>query len=185
MIGWHHRLNEHEFEQTPEVGDGQGSLAWFSPWGNKEWYTTEQLNWADGFSSSHVQMWELDHKESWVLKNWCFWAVVLEQTLERRLDCKEIKPVNPKGNQLWTFIGKTDAEAPDLWPPYGKSWLTGKDPDVGKDWGQEENRETGDETVGWHYWLNGHEFEQTQGDSEGQESLMCCSSWGLKESDLI
>ena len=92
------------------------------------------------FSSSHVQMWELDHKESWVLKNWCFWTVVLEKTLESSLDCKEIQPVHPKGNQSWIFFGRTDAEAeaPILWPPDVKNWLIGKDPDAGKDWGQEE-----------------------------------------------
>ena len=93
-----------------------------------------------GFSSSHVEMWELDHKEGWAPKNWCFWTVVLEKTLESPLDWKEIKPVNPKGNQCWIFIGRTDAEAeaPIIWPPDGKSWLTGKDPDAGKDWRQEK-----------------------------------------------
>ena len=113
-----------------------------------------------GFSSSHVQMWELDYKESWALKNWCFWSVVLEKTLERPLNCKEIQPVNPKGNQSWTFIGRTDAEAatPILWPPYAKSWLLGKDPDVGKDWRQEKGM-TEDEMVGWHHRLSGHGFE--------------------------
>ena len=107
-------------------------------------------------------MWELNHKESWVMKNWCFWTVVLEKTLENPLDCKEIKPVNPKGNQSWIFIGRMDAEAetPILWPPNVKDWLSGKDPDVGKDWRQEEKGTTEDEMVGWHHWLNGHEFEQ-------------------------
>ena len=113
-----------------------------------------------GFSSSHVWMWELDHKESWVLKNWCFWTVVLEKTLESPLDCKEIQPVNSKDNQSWIFIGRTDAEAetPILWPPDVKNWLILKDPDAGKDWRQEEKGMTEDEVVGWHYWLNGHEF---------------------------
>ena len=117
-----------------------------------------------GFSSGHVWMWELDSKKGRVPKNWCFWSVVLEKTLESPLDCKEIKPVNPKGNQSWKFIGRTDAKAKTwiLWPPDVKSWLTGKDPDVGKDWGQERET-TEDEMVGWHQWLNGHEFEQTQG----------------------
>ena len=130
-------------------------------------------------------MWELDHKEGWVLKNWCFWTVVLEKTLESPLDCKEIKPVNPKGNQPWTFIGRTDAEAEALilWLPDAKSQLTGKDPDAGKDWRQEEKETTEDEMVGWHHWLNGHEFEQTLGDSEGQRSLMCYSPWDCKKSD--
>ena len=113
-----------------------------------------------GYSSSHVWMWELDHKERWVLKNWCFWTVVLDKTLESLLDSKETKPVNPKGNQLWILIGRTDAEAetPILWPPDAKSWLTGKDPDAGKDGRQEEKGMIEDEMVGWHHLLNGHEF---------------------------
>ena len=113
-----------------------------------------------GFSSSHVWMWELDYKKSWALKNWCFWPVVLEKTLESPLNCKEIQPVHSKGNQSWIFIGRTDAEAetPILWPPDVKNWLTGKDPDAGKDWGWEKGT-TEDEMVGWHHWLNGHEFE--------------------------
>ena len=138
-----------------------------------------------GFSSSHVWMWELDYKESWVPKNWCFWTVVLEKTLESPLDCKEIKPINPKGNEPWTFTGRTDAEAPILRPPDAKSWLICKDPDAGKDWGQEEKGATEDKIVGWHHQFNAHEFEQTQGDSEGQGSLMCCSPWGHKELDTI
>ena len=114
-----------------------------------------------GFSSSHVWMWELDYKESWVPKNWCFWTVVLKKTLESPLDCKEIQPVLPKGHQSWIFIERSDAEAetPILWPPDAKNWLTGKDPDAGKDWRQEEKAMTEDEMVGWHHWLNGHEFE--------------------------
>ena len=113
-----------------------------------------------GFSSSHVWIWELDYKESWGLKNWCFWTVVLEKTLESPLDCKEIKPVNPKGSQSWILIGRTDAEAqtPILWPPDVKNWLIGKDPDAGKDWRQEEKGMTEDEMFGWHHTLNGHEF---------------------------
>ena len=114
-----------------------------------------------GVSSSHVWMWELIYKESWVLKNWCFWTVVLEKTLESSLDCKDIQPVHPKGNQSWIFIGRTDAEAeaPLLWPHGVKNWLIWKDPDAGKDWRQEEKGKTEDEMVGWHHWLNGHEFE--------------------------
>ena len=113
-----------------------------------------------GFPNSHVWMWELDYKESWAPKNWCFWTVVLEKTLESPLDCKETKPVHPKGNQSWMFIGRTDVEAetPILWPPDVKSWLTGKDPDAGKDWRQEEKGMAEDEMVGWHHRLNGHEF---------------------------
>ena len=105
-------------------------------------------------------MWDLDHKESWVPKNWCFWTVVLEKTLESFLDCKEIQPVSPKGNQSWIFIERTDAEAetPILWPPEAKSWLIGKHPDAGKDWRREEKGTTEDETVGWHHRLNWHEF---------------------------
>ena len=133
----------------------------------------------------HVDMWEQDHKESWVPKNWCFWTVVLEKTLESPLDCK-IKPVNPKGNQSWIFTGRTDAdaEAPILWPPYVKNWLIWKDPDAGKDWRQEENGMTEDETGGWQHWRDGHEFEGVPGVGDGQGSLACCSPWGRKESDM-
>ena len=139
-----------------------------------------------GFSSSHVWTWELDYKESWMPKNWCFWIVVLAKTLESPLDCKEAKPVNPKGNQSWRLIGRTDveAEAPILWPPDVKSWLTGKDPDAGKDWRQEEKGKREDEMVGWHHWLNGCEFEQSLGVGDGQGSPACYSSWGRKESDM-
>ena len=139
-----------------------------------------------GFSSSHVWMWELDCKESWMLKNWCFWIVVLEKTLESLLDCKEIQLVNHKRNQSWIFFGRTDAEAeiPILWPSHVKSSLIGKDPDAGKDWRQEEKGRTENEMVEWHHWLNGHEFEQALGDDEGQRSLACCSPWGHKELDM-
>ena len=131
-------------------------------------------------------MWELDYKESWVPTNWCFWTVVLEKTLESPLDCKEIKPVHPKGNQPWIFIGRTDAEAetPILWPPDGKNWLIVKDPDAGKDWRWEEKGMTENMMVGWHYWLDEHEFEQAPGGGKGQGSLTCCSPWGCKESDM-
>ena len=114
-----------------------------------------------GFPSSHVRMWKLDYKESWVLKKWCFWTVVLEKTLESPLDSKEIQPVHPKGDQSWMFTGRTDveAEAPVLWPPDGKSWLIWKDPDAGKDWRQEKKEMKEDEIVGWHHRLNGDEFE--------------------------
>ena len=124
---------------------------------------------SSGFSSSHLWMWELHYKEGWVPKNWCFLSVVLKKTLESPLDCKEIKAVNPKGNQSWIFTGRTDAEAeaPILWPPDMKNSLIGKDPDAEKDWGQEEKGATEDEIVGWHHQLNGHEFGQTLRDSEG------------------
>ena len=114
-------------------------------------------------------MWELDHKEGWVLKNWCFWTEVLEKTLESPLDHKEFKPVNPKENQPWIFIGRTDAEAeaPTLWPPHVKSQLIGRDPDAGKDWRQEGKGTTEDKMVGWHHQLNGHEFEQAPGVGDG------------------
>ena len=113
-----------------------------------------------GFSSSHVWMWELDYKESWAPKNWCFWTVVLKKTFESPLDCKEIQLVHPKGDQSWVFIGRTDVETetPILWPPDVKCWLIGKDPDAGKDWGQKEKGTAEDEIVGWHYRLNGDEF---------------------------
>ena len=137
------------------------------------------------FSSGHVWLWELDRKEGWALKNWCFWIVVLEKTLRSPLDCKEIQPVHPKGNQSWIFIGRTDAEAETLilWPPDVKNWLIWKDPDPGKDWKQEEKEMTEDEMVGWHHRLDGHEFEQASGVGDGQGSLACCSPWGHKESN--
>jgi len=137
-----------------------------------------------GFSSGHVWMWELDNKESPVLKNWCIWTVVLEKTLESPLDCKEIQPVHPKADQTWVFIGRTDVEAETsiLWSPDAKNWLILKDPDAGKDWGREEKGTTGDEMVGWHHQLNGPEFEWTPGVGDGQGGLSCCSPWGRKES---
>ena len=135
-----------------------------------------------GFTSSHVWRWELDHKESWPPNNWCFWTEVLEKTLESPLDCKEIQPVHPKGNQSWIFIKRTDAEAVALilWPPDVKNWLIWKDPDAGKHWRQEEKEMTENEMVGWHPCLDGHKFEQAPGDGEGQGSLACCSPWGPK-----
>ena len=125
------------------------------------------------------------YKENWAPKNWCFWTVVLEKTFESPLDWKEIKPFNYKGNQPWIFIGRTDAEAetPVLWPPHAKSWLIGKDPDAGRDWGQEEKGTTEDEMAGWHHRLNGHEFEWILGVGDGQGGLACCNSWDRKESD--
>ena len=126
------------------------------------------------------------HKESWVLKNWCFWTVVLEKTLESSLDCKEIKPVNPQGNQSWIFIGRTDieVETPILWPPDVTSWLISKDSDAGKDWKWEDKGMTEDEVIGWHHQFNGHEFEQALRVGDRQGSLSCCSPWGHKESDM-
>ena len=130
-------------------------------------------------------MWELNYKESWGSKNWGFWTVVLEKTLESPLNSKEIKQDNPKGNQSWICIGRTDAEdeTPVLWPPDMKNWLIWKDPVAGKDWRQEEKATTEEEMVGWHHWLCGHEFEQAPGVGDGQGSLVCCSPWGSKESD--
>ena len=138
------------------------------------------------FFSRHVWMWELDNKEGWVPKNWCFWTVVLEKTLESPLDCKEIQPVHPKGNQSWIFTGMTDAEAetPIIWPPDAKNWFTGKDLDAGKDWRQEEKGTTEDEIAGWHHWRDGHEFEQSPGVGDGQGSPLCCSACGCKELHL-
>ena len=131
-------------------------------------------------------MWELDHKEGWVSKNWCFWTVLLGKTLESPLDSKEIKLVNLKENQSWIFIWRTDAEAeaPILWPHDAKNRLTGKDPDAGKDWRQEEKGLAEDQMVMWHHQLNRHEFEQALEDGEGQRSLACCSPWSRKESDM-
>ena len=128
-------------------------------------------------------MWELDYKESWALKNWCFWTVVLEKTLESPLDCKKIQPVHSKGDQSWVFIGRTDAEAetPILWPPHVKSWLIGKDSDAGKNWGQEEKGTTEDEMAGWHHQLDAHESGWTPGVGDGQGALACFDSWGRKE----
>ena len=127
-------------------------------------------------------MWELDHKESWALKNWCFWTVVLEKTLESPLDCKEIPPVHPKGDQSWVFIGRSDdeAETPIIWPPDAKNWLIRKDPDAGKDWRQEDKGMTEDEMVGWHHRIDGHDSGQALGAGDGQGSLVCCSPWGRR-----
>ena len=143
-----------------------------------------------GFSSSYIQMYKVDHKAGWALKNGCFWIVVLEKILESPLDCKDIKPVNPKGNQSWIFIGRTNVEADvsTLWPRDTKSWLIRKDPDARHDWGQEEKWAVEDEMVGWHHWLNGHEFKQTLGEGERRvawcaivhrvaKSPIWCSNW--------
>ena len=138
-----------------------------------------------GFTSGHGWMWELDCEEKWMLKNWCFWTMVLEKTLESPLDCKEIQPVRLKGDQSRVFIGRTDVEAetPILWPPDAKGWLIWKDPDAGKDSGQEDKGMTENEMVGWHQWLNGHGFRWTPGVDDGQGGLACCGSWGHKELD--
>ena len=136
------------------------------------------------FSNNHV-LWEMDHKEGWAPNNWCFWTVVLEETPESPLDCKEIKPVNPKGSQSWIFIGRTDAEAeaPVLWPLMPRTDLREKTLMLGKIEGKREKRAAEDEMVGWHHQFNGHKFEQTLGDSGGQRSLACCSPLSHKESD--
>ena len=130
-------------------------------------------------------MWELDCEEGWAPKNWCFWNVVLEKTLQSSLDCKKIQPVHPKGDQSWVFLGRTDAEAeaPILWPCDVKNWFIWKDPDAGKDWRQEEKGMTEDYMVGWHHHLDEHEFEQAPGVGDGQEGLACCSPWGNKVLD--
>ena len=137
---------------------------------------------ANGFSSSHVWMWELEYKESWGPKNLCFWTVVLEKTLESPVNCKEIQPVHSE-DQPWMFFGRNDAkaEAPVLWLPHAKSWLIGKDSEAGRDWGQEEKGTTEDEMVGWHHRLDGREW--TLGVGDGQGGLVCCSSCSRKESD--
>ena len=148
------------------------------------YWMTSSLGSSPIFCSS-VWMWELDYEESWTQKNWCFWTVVLEKTLESPLDCKEIQPVNPKGDQSLVFIGRIDVEAETLivWPPDVKSWLIGKNPDAGRDSGQKEKGTTEDEMVGWHHWLNGHGFGWTLGVGDGQGSLACCGSRGCKEPD--
>ena len=139
-----------------------------------------------GFSSSHGWMWELNCKENWAPKKWWFWTVVLEKTLEGSLDCTEIQPVHPKGDQSWVFIGRThvEAETPVCWPPGVKNWLIWKDPVAGKDLGQEEKGMTEDEKVGWHHQLNGHGFGYTLGVGDEQGGLACCGSWGRKELDM-
>ena len=183
MKGWmKHKLESRLPGEIPVTSDMQMTITSDMPWNLKtlapwkksydkprqhikkqrHYFTNKgSCNQSYGLSSSHVWIWELDHKESWVLNNWCFWTVVLEKTLESPLDFKEIQPVHPKGNQSWIFIGRTDAEAetPILWPPDVKNWLTGKAPDAGKDWMQEEKGTTEDEMVGWHHWLDGHEFK--------------------------
>ena len=130
-------------------------------------------------------MWELDCEEGWAPKNWWFWTLVLEKTLESPLDCKEIQPVPSEGDQPWDFFGRTDAKAetPVLWPPHVKSWLIGKDSDAGRDWGQEEKGRTEDEMAGWYHWLNERESGWTPGVGDGQGDPACCDSWGRKESD--
>ena len=142
---------------------------------------------AMGFSSSHVWMWELDCEESWVLKNWCLWTVVLEKTLESPLDCKEIQPVHSEGDQPWDFFGRNEkklvsakAETPVLWPPHVESWLIGKDSDAGRDWGQEDKGTIEDDMAGWHHWLDGCESEWTPGVGDGKGGLACCDSWGRR-----
>ena len=137
------------------------------------------------FSCGHVWTWELDCEEGWALKNWCFWTVVLEMTLESPLDCKEIQPVHSEGDQPWDFFGRNDAkvETPVLWPPHKKSWVIGKDSDAGRDREQEEKGTTEDEVAGWHHWLDGRESGWTLGVGDGQGGLACCNSWGRKELD--
>ena len=130
-------------------------------------------------------MWELDCEERWAPKNWCFWTVMLEKTLESPMDWKKIQPVHPKGDQSSVFIGRTDVEdeTPKFWPPHAKSWLIEKDPNAEKDWGQEEKGTTEDEMVGWHHQLDGHGFGWTPGVGDGQGGLACCDWWSHKESD--
>ena len=146
----------------------------------------ESLSQGYGFSCGHVWMWKLDCEESWVPKNWCFWTVVLEKTLESPLDCKEVQPVHTKGDQSWLFFGRNDAKAetPIFWPPNVKSWLIGKDSDAGKDWRQKEKRVTQDEMVREHHWLSGQESGKLPETVKNREAWhAACSSWGCKESD--
>ena len=201
LVRLHHQLNGHELEQTPWDGEGLRSLACCSSWVAKSW--TWLSDWKTnnklcikqhilisspqgyGFSCGHAWMWKLDCEEGWAPKNWCFWTMVLEKTLESPLDCKEIQLVHSEGDQPWVFFGRTDAKAetPVLWPAHAKSWLIGKDPDAGRDWGQEEKGTTEDEMAGLHHQLDGREFEWTPGVGDGQGGLACCNSWGCKESD--
>ena len=150
-----------------------------------DWALKKGLSWRWWFAVFYPWMCELDCEESWVPKNWCFWTVMLEKSLESPLDCKEIQPVHSEGDQPWDFFGRNDAkaEAPVLWPPHAKSWLIGKDSDAGRDWGQEEKGMIEDEMAGWHHQLNGCESEWTPGVGDGQGGLACCNSWGHKESD--
>ena len=147
--------------------------------------SSSEVQWVGWVWNPVRSMGELDCEEGWAPKNWCFWTVVLEKTLESPLDCKKIQPVHSKGDQSWVFIGRTSAEAetPILWPPHAKTWLIGKVPDAGRDWGQEEKGTTEDEMAGWYHQLDGQEFEWTPGVGDGQRGLACCDSWGHKESD--
>ena len=137
-----------------------------------------------GLLGGHVHLWELDHKEGRVPKNWCLWTVVLEKTPESPLDSKEIKPVNLKGDQPWIFTGRTDTEAPVFWLSDAKRWFIGKVPDAGKDWGQKEKRASEDEMAGWYHWCNEHELGQTPGEGEEQRGLAYCSPWDHRETDV-
>ena len=170
---------------------------WFQPWNEKmltPWkdnydkprqsIKNQRHHFADKGSCSQSYVFSSSHVWMWILKNWCFWTVVLKKTFESPLDCREVKPVDPKGNQPWIFIERTDAEALTLWLPNAKSQLIGKDPHAGKDWGPAEKGTTENETIGWHHWLSGHEFGQILGDSEGQTNPACCSPWGRKELDV-
>ena len=184
-IGWdlqcarlwaHHVINSHNYFLRQGLVPSP-----FYSWRN--WEPTKVINLLS--LTGHVWMQELDCEESWAPKNWCFCTVVLEKTLESPMDCKEIQLLHSKGDQPWDFFGRKDAKAetPVLWPPHAKSWLIGKDSDAGRDWGQEGKGTTEDEMAGWHHRLNGHEFEWTPGDGDGQGVLVCCNSWGHKESD--
>ena len=159
ITSWQIKLNKMKLKDTPWKKSYDQPIQYIK---KQRYYFANKCpsSQSYGFSSSHIWIWELEYKESWMPNNWCFWTVVLEKTLESPLDCKDIQPVHPKGDPSWVFIGRTDAEAetPILWPPHAKSWLVGKDPDAGKDWGQEEKGTTEDEIAGWHHWLDGHEF---------------------------
>ena len=178
------------FFSCPNPSQHQGLFQWVNSYQPRSHIKKQRhcfankglFNQGCGFS---IWIWELDYKESWALKNWCFWTVMLDKTLERPLDCKEIQPVYPKRNQSWILFGRTDieAETPILWLPDAKNWLIWKDPDAGKDWRWEKKGTNEDEMVGWDHWLSGRESEWTPGVGDGQAGLVCCRTWGGKESD--
>ena len=179
-----HKIKRHLLLRRKAMTNLDSVLKGRHHFANKGQYIKSPYSQSYSFSSSHVWMWDLDQKEGLSAEELVFSSCGAGEDSSESPGSKEIKPIKPKGNQPWIFIGRTDTVAPLIWPPDVKSQLIGKDPDAGKDWGREEKEVTEDEMAGWHHWLNGHEFEQTLGDSEGQGSLACCSPWGCKESNM-